>query len=51
LLAQSREKNASLGITGLLVYGKREFIQLLEGNKKDIFDRGGVLKCKWMRQS
>jgi hypothetical protein len=38
LLAQSREKNASLGITGLLVYGKREFIQLLEGNKKDIFD-------------
>jgi hypothetical protein len=38
LLTQSREKNARLNITGLLIYGKREFLQLLEGNKKDIFD-------------
>ena len=38
LLTQSREKNARLKITGLLIYGKREFLQLLEGNKEDIFD-------------
>jgi len=37
LLIQSREKNARLEITGLLVYGNREFIQLLEGNKTEIF--------------
>jgi hypothetical protein len=38
LLAQSREKNARLKITGLLIYSKREFMQLLEGNKEDIFE-------------
>jgi len=37
LLEQSREKNARLNITGLLVSYKREFIQLLEGEKSDIF--------------
>jgi len=37
LLEQSRQKNARLKITGLLVYYKREFMQLLEGNKEDIF--------------
>lgn len=38
LLEVSRDKNARLNITGLLVYHNREFIQLLEGAKKDIFD-------------
>lgn len=37
LLEQSREKNARLGITGLLVYYRRDFMQLLEGGKDDIF--------------
>jgi len=37
LLDQSRTKNKRLNITGLLVYHKREFMQLLEGNKDDIF--------------
>ena len=37
LLEQSREKNARLNITGLLLYGKREFAQLLEGDKNEIF--------------
>lgn len=37
LLDQSREKNARLSITGLLVYHRREFMQLLEGDKADIF--------------
>ena len=37
LLDQSRHKNTRLNITGLLVYCKREFMQLLEGNKDDIF--------------
>jgi len=38
LLVQSREKNGRLKITGLLVYGNQEFIQLLEGNKDDVFN-------------
>lgn len=37
LLIQSRDKNLRLNITGLLVYGNREFMQLLEGTKQDIF--------------
>jgi len=37
LLDQSREKNARLNITGLLVYHKKEFMQLLEGDKAEIF--------------
>jgi len=37
LLQQSREKNARLNVTGLLVYHRREFMQLLEGSKADIF--------------
>ena len=37
LLEQSREKNARLNITGLLLYGKREFAQILEGDKNEIF--------------
>lgn len=37
LLDQSREKNARLNITGLLVYHNREFMQLLEGDKSTVF--------------
>jgi hypothetical protein len=31
------KKNARLGITGLLIYRQKEFIQLLEGDKEAIF--------------
>jgi hypothetical protein len=37
LLELSREKNVRLNISGLLVSYKREFIQLLEGERSDIF--------------
>jgi Sensors of blue-light using FAD len=37
LLEKAREKNTRLGITGLLVYRRREFTQILEGDKADIF--------------
>lgn len=37
LLDQSREKNARLKITGLLVYYRGEFAQMLEGSKSDVF--------------
>ena len=36
LLDQSREKNAKLNVTGMLVYHKQEFMQLLEGSKEDV---------------
>jgi hypothetical protein len=36
LLHQSRTKNERLNITGLLVYHRREFMQLLEGDKADV---------------
>jgi len=37
LLEQSREKNAELGITGILIYYKKHFFQALEGEKDAIF--------------
>lgn len=36
LLAHSRDKNKALGITGLLLYFEGNFMQLLEGTKRDI---------------
>ena len=36
LLEQARIKNARLGVTGLLVYHNREFMQLLEGEKNTV---------------
>jgi hypothetical protein len=38
LLAQSREKNAKLGVTGILVAYKKHFLQVLEGERDTIFD-------------
>ena len=38
LLSQSRAKNSSLNITGLLLYGDGIFIQILEGNKEDVMN-------------
>ena len=38
LLEQSRDKNKRLGITGFLVYHHGEFIQILEGGKKEVLD-------------
>jgi len=37
LLRQAREKNARHGITGLLLYRQQEFMQLLEGERSEIF--------------
>jgi hypothetical protein len=36
LLEQSRRKNARLEITGILVYHRRKFMQLLEGDKAEV---------------
>lgn len=33
LLERSRTRNASLGVTGMLVYASRSFLQLLEGDE------------------
>jgi hypothetical protein len=38
LLEHSREKNAELGITGILVCYKKHFLQVLEGERDTIFD-------------
>ncbi|MFC1703335.1 BLUF domain-containing protein [Candidatus Omnitrophota bacterium] len=38
LLQQSREKNARLGITGILLYYKNHFFQVLEGEKEKVFE-------------
>ena len=37
LLKKSRVKNAKLGITGILLFYKKHFFQVLEGEKEDIF--------------
>ena len=37
LLEESRINNAVRGITGMLVYYRQNFTQLLEGDKKDVF--------------
>lgn len=36
LLEQSRERNARNGITGMLLFKDRRFIQLLEGQEEDV---------------
>ncbi len=36
LLNQAREKNQSLGVTGMLLYEQGCFIQVLEGNEKEV---------------
>lgn len=36
LLNQSRDKNRKLDVTGLLLYHKKEFMQLIEGEKEEI---------------
>ena len=36
ILRISREKNSKKGITGMLLYIKNDFIQLLEGDKEEI---------------
>jgi hypothetical protein len=36
LLQQSRPKNSRLGITGLLLYGNGEYLQVLEGEKEAV---------------
>lgn len=36
LLDQSRKRNATIGISGLLIYHNQEFVQLLEGEKDQV---------------
>ncbi len=36
LLEEARERNEQRNITGMLVYNNREFMQLLEGEEKDV---------------
>jgi hypothetical protein len=38
ILSVSQNKNHKLRISGLLVFGNGKFIQLLEGDKKDVLD-------------
>ncbi len=38
LLAQSREKNIRLGITGMLLYKAGNFMQMLEGEKQVVLE-------------
>jgi hypothetical protein len=53
LLTVSREKNARLDVTGLLVYQKRtkEFMQILEGEKQVIFDLLDTIKSDTRHRS
>lgn len=36
ILKNSRENNARLGITGMLLYGNKTFVQILEGEEKNV---------------
>ena len=36
LLVKARENNAALGVTGMLLYGKGNFIQVLEGEEENV---------------
>ncbi|MFD2163165.1 BLUF domain-containing protein [Paradesertivirga mongoliensis] len=36
LLAQSRERNKTMDITGMLLYFDKKFLQLLEGDEKEV---------------
>ena len=38
LLEQSQKNNKVLGVTGILVYHKKHFLQILEGEKDTIFE-------------
>jgi hypothetical protein len=44
LLAQSREKNSKINVTGILMYADGTFIQALEGEQKDVDDLYEVIQ-------
>ena len=44
LLKQSRENNRSLGITGILIYYKKHFFQILEVEKDKVFELFRTIK-------
>ena len=44
LLKQSREKNITLGITGILIAYKKHFFQILEGEKESVFELFRTIK-------
>ena len=43
LLLKARTNNSNLGITGLLLYHKRSFFQILEGAEEDVTPLFGVI--------
>ena len=43
LLIQSREKNKRLGITGMLYFFEGKFIQLIEGEEKEVLQLGKTI--------
>ena len=43
LLRKARARNPPLGITGLLLYGRGEFMQLLEGEEKTVLALYGLI--------
>lgn len=52
LLEQSRANNARLQISGMLLYHGGHFLQLLEGNEKEVRDRYAIIardeRHKWV---
>lgn len=38
ILEKARVKNQRIGISGILIYGYREFVQLLEGEKESVIN-------------
>jgi len=44
LLHEVRKKNSRLGITGMLLYQKGTFMQMLEGDKKTVLDTYAKIK-------
>ena len=45
LLAQSRAKNKTLGITGILIHYKKHFFQILEGEQEKVFELFRTIKA------
>jgi hypothetical protein len=44
LLNQARTNNQRRGVTGLLIYHKKEFMQLIEGEKEEILELWRTIK-------
>lgn len=51
LLLHSRHNNSRMGITGMLYYYDGVFIQLLEGNEKDVLNIANTIKADARHQN